>query len=292
MKAREEVREAIAWACRHLGEQGIEAPRLTAELLLAHVLGWDRIRIVSHGEEKLPPDAAREFRALVERRSRGEPLQYLSGEREFYGLSFKVNASVLIPRPETEILVEQALQWAHSGGWDTGARFVDVGTGSGCIAVALASRQPGSCGWAVDISTAALAVARFNAIRHGVEARIGLVCADLLTCFAPAPAFPLILANLPYIPCSESGDLAPMVRDYEPPGALFAGESGLEAYRRLIPQAAARLGPGGRIILEAGAGQAPALAGMLEAEGLPVVDVVQDLQGIARCLVAVKNLKG
>jgi len=282
----ETVKSTMAWAVQFLAEKRADAPRLTAELLLAYVLGWERIRVISHPEESLAPAFVREFRHLVQRRALGEPLQYLTGEREFYGLSFHVTPAVLIPRPETEILVEQAVESAHSL-WKGGAiSFVDVGTGSGCIAIAFAVNVPQARGWAVDLSAEALTVARSNAKRHDVAARVELVRGDLLDWVAPQRRFGLILANAPYVARREASALSAAVLDHEPGLALFGGESGLEIYARLIPRAARCLSEGGRLLLEIGAGQADAVRSMLGEAGLGVEQIAGDLQGIPRCIVA------
>jgi release factor glutamine methyltransferase len=283
------VQTALAWALPRLLESGIEAPRLTAELLLAHVLGWERVRILSHPDDALSAGSLSRFQELVRRRSLGEPLQYLTGEREFYGLSFRVNPAVLVPRPETEILVEKALHLAQDCSRRGGLRFVDVGTGSGCIAITFARQVPHARGCLVDLSPEALAVARFNALRHLVASRLEFVCGDLLACFVPRPIFDIVLANPPYVSRAQIDALPSGVRDHEPRMALNGGESGLEVYERLIPQAACRVAAGGRVLLEMGAGQAGELERMLEAAGLHVQEVAEDLQGIPRCVIAAKQ---
>lgn len=278
------VGEAVGWAAALLRGANVDSPRLAAEVLLAHVLQWRRSRLVANADEPLLADLQARFEELVRRHAGGEPLQYLTGEREFYGLRFRVTPAVLIPRPETEILVERGVELAcaHAGN----VRFADVGTGSGCIALALAHEVPGARGWATDLSSAALELARDNARRLGVEARVGFVCCDLLAGFPPRPLFDLILSNPPYISGPEMEELAAGVKDHEPELALCGGESGIEAYRRLIPQAAARLLAGGRLLLEIGAGQEPAVRGLLWQQGLLLEVAVRDLQGIPRCLVA------
>ncbi len=262
----------------------VDAPELTAELLMAHVLGWTRTRVLSHIQEPLPAPDLQQFQLLVQRRASGEPLQYLTGVREFYGLSFQVTPSVLIPRPETEILVERALALARAQ--KRPVRFADVGTGSGCIAISVAHEVADASGWATDLSPEALEVARDNAARAGVGGRVAFVCGDLLDCFAPRPVFDLILSNPPYIPESETDELPAVVRDFEPQLALCGGESGLAAYRRLIPQAARRLVPQGYLLMEVGAGQSVAVARLVAKEDLTLVEIVDDLQKIPRCVVA------
>jgi release factor glutamine methyltransferase len=271
-----------------LKRAGLESAALTADLLLGHVLGWDRVQVVSRPQVPLPSEARERFEALVQRRSQNEPLQYLTGEQEFYGLRFYVTPDVLIPRPETEILVEQAVSLARS--WQRQpVRIADVGTGSGCIAVAVAHEVPSSRVCAVDVSLPALKIARENASSHGVLDRVQLLCCDLLEGLRPEPFFEFILSNPPYVARTEYNTLPGMVREHEPHIALFAGESGLDVCRRLIPQAAVRLVPGGYLLMEIGLGQAGEVIKVAQREGFLVKGALNDLQGIARCIVARKK---
>jgi release factor glutamine methyltransferase len=272
------------WAAAEFRRAGVDAPRLAAEVLLAHVLGWERSRAIAHHPDALDEARWEEFRIAVRRHAAGEPLQYVTGEREFWGLSFRVTPAVLIPRPETEILVEKALELARTRGG--GVRFADVGTGSGCIAVSVAHELAAARGLATDISPAALEVAQENARRAGVGARIAFICCDLLSCFPARPYFDMILSNPPYIPDGDMAGLSGIVREHEPYLALSGGDSGIEAYRRLIPQAAARLQPGGWLLLEIGAGQADAVGALLRKQDWLSGETMRDLQGIPRCLVA------
>lgn len=281
------VGTARLWAMDALRRAQTDSPELSADLLLGFVLGWTRERVLTHPERGLSDTDRARLRELVRRLARGEPLQYLTGEKEFFGRAFKVTPEVLIPRPETELLVEEALQLA-GGSCSSGIRFADVGAGSGCIAVSLAGEIPASTGWAIDLSAAALRVARENAVRHGVARRIHFVQGDLLECFARSPAFDLILSNPPYVALAEYDSLLSVVRDHEPPGALFGGEAGLDVYRRMIPGVASRLVPGGYLLLELGAGQADPVGRLVEAEGLALQTIIDDLRGIPRCLVARK----
>lgn len=266
----------------------MESPALTADLLLGLTLGWDRVRILSHTEDSVPEEAWHRMQDLVCRRAKGEPLQYLTGEKEFYGLVFQVTPDVLIPRPETEILVEKALELIRSTSLPR-TRFADIGAGSGCIAISVAHDIPSAIGWAVDSSAAALRVARRNARRHGVNERILLVHADLLGCFPPKPCLDFILCNPPYVAFEDCDSLPSEVRDHEPHEALFGGRSGLDIYRRLIPEVSSRLLSGGYLLLELGAGQAMRVGQLVEAEGLSLEMLVNDLQGIPRCLVGQKR---
>ena len=276
-----------SWASEELRRARVDSPALTADLLLGFVLGWDRVRVLSYAEQQVPDDAWARLRSLILRRANGEPLQYLTGEQEFYGLAFRVTPEVLIPRPETEIIVEKALDLIRHDS-AAGIRFADIGTGSGCIAVSIAHEIPSSTGWAVDISAAALQVARENANRHGVAERILFVQSDLLDCFPQHPCLDFVLCNPPYVALDECDSLPSEVKDHEPHEALFGGMSGLEAYRRLVPEVPSRLSPEGYLLLEVGAGQAQQVGQLVESTGLRLQMTLNDLQGIPRCLVARK----
>jgi release factor glutamine methyltransferase len=222
---------------------------------------------------------------LVLRRTKGEPLQYLTGEQEFFGLGFMVGPGVLIPRPETEILVEKAVKLI---GERLEARFLDIGTGSGCIAVAVAHEILSARGWAVDISAKALEIACLNAERHGVAERVQFVRSDMLKCFPRASCFDFIFCNPPYVALQDCDSLPIEVRDHEPHSALFGGMSGLEFYEDLIPEIPSRLFDGGYLLLELGMGQAEEVRQLVEGVGLAVETILPDLQGIPRCLVGRK----
>lgn len=279
------VQSALVRAVQILSQQNVESARLTAELLLGHVLGWDRVRVMSHPEVQLTPGAGKDFGELIRRRAAGEPLQYITGCQEFYGLAFHVTPAVLIPRPETEMLVENAVAQARKLGARP-LRFADVGTGSGCIAVAFAGEVPHASGWGIDISVEALAVARENAARHGVLRQIEFLQGDLLAAVPPAPCLDLVLSNPPYVALDDAATLPAMVREHEPGVALFSGPGGYDTFERLIPQAAARLLPGGCIALEVGAGMSGRVSGMLEQASFEILTIAGDLQGIPRCILA------
>jgi release factor glutamine methyltransferase len=281
------VRDARARAARELAQAQIESPHLTAELLLGHVLGWDRVRVLTDFDAALDEESKERFVEAVRRRIQGEPLQHITGKQEFYGRDFRVSPAVLIPRPETEILVESVVSLAKDQKQEV--RFADVGTGSGCIAVSIAAELPGWSGWAVDLSLEALAIARQNAIQHRVTSRIQFVCSNLFDAFRPEPVFDFILSNPPYVARRDAASLPDMVHDHEPHLALFGGELGLEVYFRLVPQAAGRLSPGGHLVLEVGIGQSRDVARLIEQEGLAVMKVLNDLQGVPRCILARKN---
>ena len=281
----ENVQRALAWAARELSDHRIDSPRRTAELLLGYVQGWKRERVLAYPESPLSPESAERYRSIVSRRASGEPLQYITGWQEFYGLQFRVTPAVLIPRPETEILVEMALAAAKVLGARP-VRFADAGTGSGCIAVAFARNLPEAIGWATDISIDALAVARENAARSCVLNQIGFMRADFLEGLSPRPLFDLVLSNPPYVRPEDTAALPSEVREHEPAVALFSGSSGLESYRRLIPQARDRLAPGGRLLVEIGAGMSERVANLMEEAALTVEEIARDLQGIPRCILA------
>lgn len=242
----------LTWTREYLSSKGIDNARLEAEWMLCAVTGLDRVGLYLNYERPLNEAELAAYRAMVARRGRREPLQHILGTQEFYGLEFEVSPDVLIPRHDTETLVTRALEVAPA------ARSVlDIGTGSGCIAVAVAIQLPAAKVSAIDISEAALVVARRNAERHG--ANIEFLTGSLL---APVTGrcFDLILSNPPYIPSSEIATLEPEVRCGDPRGALDGGTDGLDIYRLLIPAAAKHLNPGGWLLVEVGAGQAPDVA--------------------------------
>jgi release factor glutamine methyltransferase len=257
-------------------------PRRDAEVLLAYLLGCDQAALLTHPERLLSPAESDRLESLLKRRVACEPMQYITGSQEFFGLLFEVTPDVLIPRPETEHLVEAALE--HIGR-DAKARVLDVGAGSGAIAVALAHARPRSQVAAVDLSPAALEVARRNAQRHGVLEGMVFLQSDLLSAIDGAD-FDLVVSNPPYI--AEGEVLEPQVFNYEPHSALYAGPTGLEVYERLIPQAHTILKPGGWLLLEIGFGQQPAVEALLSGWGS--VGVIHDLQGIPRVLQAMKGI--
>uniref|UniRef100_A0A7C2HUN4 Release factor glutamine methyltransferase n=1 Tax=Ammonifex degensii TaxID=42838 RepID=A0A7C2HUN4_9THEO len=276
------VEELLKKETATLRAAGIPSPRVDAEVLLGFVLGCDRLVLYWEPRREVAAGKATRFKELVARRAAGEPVAYLTGEKEFMGLSFSVTPAVLIPRPETELLVETAVTLLQGAAAPVVA---DVGTGSGAVAVSLAVLLPAARVFAVDISTAALAVARENACRHRVADRVVFYAGDLLEPFAGNEAvFDLIAANLPYIPSGEMGALPPEVRR-EPVLALDGGPDGLNFYRRLVPQAERLLKPGGHLLLEIGPGQGAAVSGLLPP---PVWEgsVKPDLAGRDRLVVA------
>jgi release factor glutamine methyltransferase len=257
-------------------------PRRDAEVLLAHLLGCDQVALATHPERALSPAEAGQFERLVRRRLAAEPIQYIVGVQEFFGLPFEVSPAVLIPRPETEHLVEAVLErFDH----ESDAHIIDVGTGSGAIAVALAHALPRARVTAIDLSPAALVVARRNARRNGVEERVTLLHSDLLAGIDGAEV-DAVISNPPYVATGEV--LEPQVAEYEPPSALYAGATGFEIYERLIPQAGRVLKPEGWLMLEIGYGQSAALKRLLDP--WTEVEFLDDLRGIPRVVVAKRTI--
>lgn len=250
-------------------------------VLARGLLGWSLADWISRRDNEADAAFISQFDALVTRRSTREPVAYLLGSKEFYGRPFIVRPGVLIPRPETELIIEVALEWVEAIGATT---IADVGTGSGCIAVTLALEQPGLSIIATDQSPEALAIATTNADALGASGAISWREADLLA--GVTGPLDLIVSNPPYVPERDRASLSADVRDFEPSQALFAGDDGLDVIRRLIPQAISRLRPGGALIMEVGEGQWPAVTTLLEHAGAASVDWHVDLQGIARIVAA------
>jgi len=241
----------LQWTSEYLRKHGSASPRLDAEVLLAETLKKPRIQLYTSFDEDPGDDARTAFRELVRRRATGEPVAYLVGQREFFSLPFAVTPAVLIPRPETEFVVISVLDAAREYPvTDRPLRIVDVGTGSGVIAVCLARHLPDCHVTAVDISPAALDVARRNIAAHAVEAQVDCLTGDLLLGFPEAPVFDFVVSNPPYVSERELADVAPEVKGHEPREALLAGPRGDEVIQRLVPQAAARLVPGGWFVCE------------------------------------------
>lgn len=277
------IAQALRWASQRLATGGSSTPRLDAEVLLRSILGLDRTSLFLRLNEPVAPDDLSRFAALVERRLAGEPVAYITGEREFMGLPFAVGPGVLVPRPETELLVEWALAWLADR---THATAIDVGTGSGAIALSLAYHLPKPPTWRIvgaDISRAALRYARHNRSRLGLEQCVHLVCGDLVTwCRGPVD---LILANLPYLRPDQVASNPELVA--EPRLALEAGPDGLDLYRRLVADLPRVLAPGGAVAIEIDPSQAET-APLLLAAGLPDarIAVLPDLAGLPRHVIA------
>jgi release factor glutamine methyltransferase len=318
-----DVRTAFKMGIARLREADVPSFTLAAELLLLHVLGRNRTWLYAHPEEIIAEGDAQRYFDLIARRAAGEPTQHLTGKQEFWGLEFEVNPDVLIPRPETEHVIEVALDRLalrelragrpqKSAG--EGLQIADIGTGSGCIAIALAKELPAANFYATDISPAALAIAKRNAQRHEVADRIHFIEANLLSpvgaqYIAPQPGkvansappsvvhqspvtshqspfFDLVASNPPYIGRREAPSLPREVRDHEPHAALFGGEEGYELYADLITQSAQHLKPGGILVLELGHNGLPAVQPLLETPHWTSVGVTNDLAGIPRVLAA------
>jgi release factor glutamine methyltransferase len=259
---------------------------LDARLLAQFVLGWDATRFLTHGNEIEPPGFAGRYEPLVERRARREPLAYITGEKEFWNLTFEVSPAVLIPRPETEIVVEAALERFPDDGRPLS--IADVCTGSGCVAIALACERPRGIVTATDVSAGALNIAERNAARHGVGARIRFVGTDLL--HGVEGPFQLIVANPPYVAERDMETLAPEVRDHEPALALCGGADGLSIMRRLLGQAAMCLEVGGSLIVELGFGEDEGVRELISKVGsLTMIELRRDLQGIPRVAIAARE---
>lgn len=280
------VREAIGWAAEQLSasEHLRSDAHRDAALLLLHALGISRAELLANPDRTLTPDHLNHFERLIARRLTHEPVQYITGEQEFFGLPLRVTTAVLIPRPETEHLVEAVL-----GEVDCSAplTIADVGTGSGAIAIALADRRPSARVFATDISPAALELAAENAARNRVAERIRFLETDLLEALMSEAPFDAVVSNPPYVAFADGKDLHPQVRDFEPATALFATGNGLDIYRKLIPQAHAALKPNGLLALEIGQGQQAAIAELLETWN--AVRFLADLQQIPRVALARKR---
>lgn len=277
------IADALREASARLRDAGLAEPRREAGTLLSSSMGRDRAFLITHSDEALTPGQLKDFRAWVERRAAGEPFQYIVGRQEFYGLEFEVGPGVLIPRPETELLVEEALKLLKGS---DGPLLCDVGTGTGCIAVTLLHERKDARGFALDVSPAALAFAARNAARHEVNGRLRLLLSD---CFAALRSdaqkeirFDLVASNPPYIAESELEGLQKEVRDHEPRGALTPGDDGLAVVRRLVAEAPEFLKPGGHLLIEIGFGQHEQVAALIDRGVWTLLDIHRDLQGIPR----------
>lgn len=280
------VQDVASAAARRLEAAGFpsDAARADVSVLARHLLGWTLTDWVTKARDAATPRFVEHLDAAARRRATHEPVAYITGEREFYGRPFQVTPAVLIPRPETEELIEAALGVSGAPGAQgaSGAYVIDVGTGSGCVAITLALEMPDARIVATDVSETALVVARENARALGAPVE-----------FLHAPFWPeslgpfdLIVSNPPYVPESDRTLLMPDVRDFEPAQALFAGPEGLDVIAELIPRAAKSLAPGGRLIFEIGAGQSDRVGALVDSAGLELIGIQPDLQGIPRTVIA------
>lgn len=285
------IAEALAQGADQLRAAGIDDERRAASLLLCHALGVERTYLLTRPSEPLDETRFRRYLEMIGRRASGEPAQYITGHQEFFGLDFAVAPGVLIPRPETEFLVESIIERARKGsqaGPESGPLIADVGTGSGCIAVTLAFHIPSARVIATDISRVALDAARSNAARHGVAPRIEHLQGDLLEPLSGRGLegrMDFIASNPPYVPEPDRPCLQREVRDWEPGIALFAGEDGLIFYRRLLSDALSYLRAGGLLVYEIGYGQFAPIREMIDPARWELEDVRNDLQGIPRTII-------
>jgi len=275
---------ALSEAAETLREQEIRDPRLDATLLLAHLLQRDRAFLIAHREMELSPRQLEAFRGFVSRRAKGEPLQYLTKHQEFFKSDFEVTPDVLIPRPETELIVEAALKLLPSG---ASYEFADVGTGSGCLAISILREHPKARAVALDISARALRVARRNSEHHQVSNRLELVESNLFANLASDRRFDLIVSNPPYVSDAEMKTLPREVLR-EPANALAGGPDGLSVVRRLLLDAPAYLKASGYFIFEIGIGQAEVLPGLIDERAWKLIEIQRDLAGIPRTVVLQK----
>ncbi|WP_316161189.1 peptide chain release factor N(5)-glutamine methyltransferase [Bradyrhizobium sp. SZCCHNRI20481] len=283
------ARRALA---ARFADAGLDSPELDARLLIGHALQLDLTGLVMHGRRQLSHDDAQRLETLMQRRLAGEPVARLLGTKEFWGLDLRLSADTLVPRPDTETVVELALEHLAAGGdLKRRLRIADLGTGSGAILLALLSELPWAFGLGTDISLAALTTARDNARALGLADRAGFVACSYAA--ALAVGFDLIVSNPPYIPSSEIGALDAEVRAHDPLRALDGGKDGLDAYRALIPQAAALLQPGGAVIVEVGLGQSDDVAALMVRAGLTADSstIRADLAGIPRTVMGLKKLR-
>ena len=272
------IAEAILQGANKLRKAGVPEARREAGSLLAFLLDKDRTFILSHAHDPISGEQETLFEEFLDARAQGEPAQYITGRQDFYGLEFEVTPAVLIPRPETELLIEAAIKLV---GAEETVSFCDLGTGSGCIAITLLTQLPSAHALAIDVSASALEIAKRNAARHRVTDRIEFVLSD---CFASVPqkTFDLIVSNPPYVAEDAVATLQREVRDFEPRVALTAGFDGLDVIRRLVTDAQKYLRPRGYLVFEIGFDQHEAVGTLIDAQVWELVDIHQDLQGIPR----------
>lgn len=280
------IHDLLAEAAQTLAVADVKSPRTDAALLLSEVLNRDRSFMIAHPEHTVAADQFQKFREFIARRAAGAPLQYITGHQEFFKLDFRVTPDVLIPRPETEIIVEAALEVAPR---DSPLVIADIGTGSGCLVVSLLHELPNARGIATDISFDALRLAEDNARRNGVIDRLELIQADAFSAFPDRAAFSLIISNPPYVPSTEIDTLQREVRDHEPLHALMSGPDGLSHIRNYLKDAARFLVARGYFIFEIGFGQREAVEALIDAEMWTLIEIRNDLQKIPRTVVLQKR---
>jgi release factor glutamine methyltransferase len=273
------IEAVLRWATDDFRGRGIDSPRLDAELLLGRALGLTRIQLIVDSKRPLKAEELARVRELVKRRRAREPIAYILGEREFYGRVFRVDRRVLVPRPDTEALVDVALERTRAV--SMAMRALDVCTGSGCVAITLARERPTSAVFASDVSDGALAVGRENALRLGAY-NVAWRSGDLFAAVEASRPFDLVTANPPYIAAGEVGSLPPDVREYEPRLALEGGDDGLATLRRIVADAPGRLAPGGVLATEVGAGQAASVVALFERAGFADIEIRRDYGRIER----------
>jgi release factor glutamine methyltransferase len=279
-KERWTVQRIIRWTAEYFQTKGLDNPRLEAEVLLAHLLGIDRMGLYLNYDRPLKEEERQVYREMIQRRMAGEPPAYIVGSKEFWSLCFAVNPDCLIPRPETEHLVEEAVRIGK--GLKPPLRVLEIGHGCGAIAIALAKELDCAEIVATDISAGACSLAQENAEAHGVMGRVRFVLGDLFP--VGEKSFGLICSNPPYIPTAEVLQLAPEIRDYEPLTALDGGEDGLSFFRRIALGAPAFLVAGGWLLLEMGQGQAAQVAAILQEQGFAQIELIPDYAGVKRVI--------
>ena len=282
-----DITTLITGAVEVLRSSGVPHARQDAGLLLAHVLGSDRTFIITNPEEPVSDLTVVQFDEAIQRRAAGEPVQYITGEQEFYKLQFEITPDVLIPRPETELVVEHALRFMPRS--ESALQICDVGTGSGCILVSLLNERPNAQGVGIDISERAIRVARRNADKHDVLGRLALVVSDCLDAIIQRPIFDLIVSNPPYVAADSISGLQREVRDYEPRAALSPGGDGLSVIHKLLDQTAGVVKSGGHLLIEIGFDQHEKVVRRVDQKVWKLLDVHEDLQGIPRTVVLEKR---
>lgn len=277
------ILKILKWTTQYFEKQGIEGARFESELLLSHALKLDRIFLYAKFDQPLEAEELASFKLLVKRRAKNEPMAYITGQRGFMTINLKTDARALIPRPDTETLVEAAL-----GHLPDDAHILDVGTGSGAIALSILEQKPGAKATAIDVSQDALELAQENAKTLELEDRVTFLCSDLLSDLESDQTFDAILSNPPYVGESEKEEMTTSVLEYEPHMALFAGDDGLDIIKRLVPQAHQHLNEGGRFMCEIGYAQGPQVSALFVNQGFKDVEVIQDINRKDRVVVGTR----